>query len=326
MDGTFEVPDRRLESPRIRNHYDYDAKRLNSNGEGKPSLFCVMLLSSIKKKFHSASTSFITESTPEYRRPRKLENLTEFDEDAPHATQGFTPNDSTRQLRSGSNTGEAFERGEQEQLKPSRVGSLRRLQDYRILYATSNQDNSSFRAALASITGGTVDYFNAISATPDTSLLSTYDCVFTHPNWPYDDNVLMGDRLAGFVDEGKPVVLGTFSFYSVYAIQGAITSPAYSPVVNTGAGSRYASSCYNGDGISPIHSGVTSYCSNFRDYLSLQGAGVQDASYADGEIAVAYRPDFKVISLNGVFPGWYDTNIWPLLVANACAAGSVSCQ
>ena len=96
VDGTFEVPDRRLESPRIRNHYDYDAKRLNSNGEGKPSLFCVMLLSSIKKKFHSASTSFITESTPEYRRPRKLENLTEFDEDAPHATQGFTPNDSTR--------------------------------------------------------------------------------------------------------------------------------------------------------------------------------------------------------------------------------------
>ena len=56
--------------------------------------------------------------------------------------------------------------------------------------------------------------------------------------------------------------------------------------------------------------------------VTLQGQGIQDASYTNGQIAVAYRPDYKVVYLNGTGHAPFNSNgDWALLLANACAAG-----
>ena len=48
-----------------------------------------------------------------------------------------------------------------------------------------------------------------------------------------------------------------------------------------------------------LFSGVSSVGSIFRDVLALQGTGVASGHYQDGEILLAYRPDFKAEFVNG---------------------------
>lgn len=189
-----------------------------------------------------------------------------------------------------------------------------------ILYAPSEADDAAFRAAVAAASGGVVDYFDARAATPSVALMDTYQCVVTWTNFAYSDNVAFGDNLATFNDNGGSVVLGVFTTYtSGNFLAGAIMTPAYSPVV--GGSNHFAMSNYAGDGTTSIHNGVAAYECTFRDILALQGAGAQDGSYVDGEIAHAYNPDFSVVYSNGsgdVALGC--TGDWALLVANSCAA------
>lgn len=191
-----------------------------------------------------------------------------------------------------------------------------------VLYAPSEDDDPVFRAAIAAITGGAVDYFDARAGTPDLATLQGYHCVYTWANAAFADNVLFGDRLANFVDGGGSVVLGAFSAYtSGNYLSGAIMGPGYSPV--TGGMNHFSTSAYAGDGTTAIHAGVAAYDSYFRDILTLQGSGLQDGSYVDGEIAHAYRPDFRVIYSNGLgVEGLQGTGDWPLLIANACFAAA----
>ena len=170
----------------------------------------------------------------------------------------------------------------------------------RILYAPSEQDDPSFRAAIAAITGGVVDYYDTRVGTPDVALLDTYGCVMTWANYAYLDKVGFGNNLGVFVDYGGTVVLGAFVTYCFgNSLGGLIMTAAYSPVVSPSCNNHFSDSPYRGDGTSCIHVGVTAYGCIYRDYVALQGGGIQDGSYADGEIAAAYRPDYKVIFANG---------------------------
>jgi hypothetical protein len=191
-----------------------------------------------------------------------------------------------------------------------------------ILYAPSEADDAAFRAAIAGFTGGTVDYFDARAATPDVTLLQSYDCVYTWANYAYLDPTGFGNNLATAVDAGTKAILGAFCTYtSGNSLGGAIMTSAYNPVWSPSGSNHFSSSNYAGDGTTPIHNGVTTYECVYRDILTLQGAGLQDGSYLDGEIAHAYRPDFQVIYSNGT--GAFQlggTGQWALLVANACQA------
>src|SRR5438093_12864418 len=71
-----------------------------------------------------------------------------------------------------------------------------------ILYAPSDCDDPAFRAQLAALIGGPVDYFDPRLATPTAAVLSTYTCVFTWVNYSYADRILFGDRLADYVGAG----------------------------------------------------------------------------------------------------------------------------
>lgn len=189
-----------------------------------------------------------------------------------------------------------------------------------ILYAPSEADDAAYRAAIEAITGGTVDYFDASGGTPDAALLSNYDCVHTWANFAYADNVGFGDNLADYVDAGGKVALGAFvTFTQGNFLSGRIMDPGYSPVNSPSGGNWFFSSSYAGDGVTQLHDDVNDYECTFRDMLALQGGGLQDGSYLDGEIAGSYRDDFQVVHNNG--SGAFQlgcTGDWAQLVANAC--------
>ena len=192
-----------------------------------------------------------------------------------------------------------------------------------ILYAPSEGDDAALRAAIAAFTGGTVDYFDARAATPDVTLLQSYDCVYTWANYAFLDPTGFGNNLADAVDTGTVVILGAFCTYtSGNSLGGEIMTSAYSPVWSPNSSNHFLTSNYAGDGTTPIHNGVTTYECTYRDILTLQGAGLQDGSYQDGEIAHAYRPDFKVIYSNGSGATQLGcTGQCAQLVANACQVG-----
>ena len=198
-----------------------------------------------------------------------------------------------------------------------------RLAGESILYCPSEDDDPALRAAIEALTGGTVDYFDPRAATPDAATLRSYDCVYTWVNQSYLDNVAMGDNMAAAVDTGTVAILGTFCTYTTgNHLAGAIMGAGYNPVVSPTGSNHLVSSPYAGDGTTPIHNGVTWYGCTFRDILTLQGSGLQDGSYVDGELAHAYRPDFKVIYSNGSGAATLSCNgEWALLIANSCQTG-----
>ena len=197
---------------------------------------------------------------------------------------------------------------------------------HRILYAPGDPDDPAYRAVIATMTGGVVDYFDARSATPTLALMLTYDCVYTFSDYPYFDRALFGDRLADYADAGHRVIMGVACTYAVpYGLGGRIRTPAYSPVTSLLGNNHFTLSAYIGDGTTCFHNGVLAYDSPYRDFLVTQGAGKVDGHYADAEISFAYRPDRRVIYANGganaTFGG---TGDWPRLIANACDCGNLT--
>ncbi|MEX1365361.1 MAG: DUF4215 domain-containing protein [Nannocystaceae bacterium] len=198
----------------------------------------------------------------------------------------------------------------------------------RIEYVVADVDDAMFRASVAGITGGVVDYFDAAAATPTAAgLQSDYDCVFTHPQQIYADGMGLGAALTSFVDAGGNVVLGIAVDVPVLGLSGsAIMAPGYSPVTTADSVTFLPSGVqYSGNGTSVIHDGIVAYGVGVIDTsVTLQGGSISDATYDNGEISVAYRPDFKVVYVNGTGAAIVNpTGDWARLVANACAAGFV---
>jgi cysteine-rich repeat protein len=190
-----------------------------------------------------------------------------------------------------------------------------------ILFAVADVDDAAYRANIAAITGGAVNFYDARYGTPSLGEMQAYDCVFTRPNYTYYDPTGLGNTLASYADWGGTVVLGVFSTYSSWALGGTIMTAAYSPVYNPTNSNHYATMTYAGGGTSPIHYLVSTYSVGFADYLSLQGSGVVSGYYSGGEIAHAHRPDYRVIFSNGAGDaGLAGSGDWPRLMANACTA------
>ncbi|MBV1857586.1 MAG: hypothetical protein KUG77_04180, partial [Nannocystaceae bacterium] len=197
----------------------------------------------------------------------------------------------------------------------------------RTLWLLAASDDAVARASMAAITGGVVDYMNAGVLSPTAMELSAdYDCVFTHPNNSYSDSDAVGTALAAFADDGANVVLGIAAgFEPPTGLAGtAIMEVGYSPVTTSGA-VEFTANDYAGDGTTVIHSNVVAYGNSLHDTgVMLQGAGTQDGTLADGATAAAFRPDFRVVYLNGTpHAAFGNTGDWDRMVANACSAGFV---
>jgi hypothetical protein len=70
-----------------------------------------------------------------------------------------------------------------------------------MLCVWADLDDPTYRAEIAAATGGDVDYFDARFGTPSPSMLSTYDCIYAHSNYGWNNAFLVGDLLADYVDE-----------------------------------------------------------------------------------------------------------------------------
>ncbi len=194
-----------------------------------------------------------------------------------------------------------------------------------MLYAPSEADDPAMRAAISTLIGGPVDYFDARLGTPTLAFLEGYDCVHTWANSSYANSTLFGNNLAAYVDAGGRAILGVFDTYtSGNHLTGTIMTSAYSPVYSPSGSNHFTFSSYAGDG-TVFHSGVVSYGITYRDYLALQGAGIVDSHYLDGEIAVAYRPDYGVVYVNGSGASQLGgTGQWAQLLANTCLVSSTA--
>jgi len=195
-----------------------------------------------------------------------------------------------------------------------------------ILYAPSNPDDPNFRAAVSLACGGaTVDYYDARVGTPGVSLLSTYDCVMTWPNYGYNDMDGFGNNLADYVDAGGKVILGQWCYPSdqSYPLGGRIITSAYCPVtVSTG----YVSGSYNGDGTDCVHNGVTAYDTVFLDHATLLAGNMSDGTFmlptGGNTLAVAWRPDRRVYYSPGNTGTFFGTGDWAQLTCNMCCCAA----
>jgi hypothetical protein len=196
----------------------------------------------------------------------------------------------------------------------------------RVLYGPSESDDASYRSAMATQVSGTCDYFDARTSTPSVSFLDTYDCVMVWANYAFSDNVAYGNNLADFVDHGGHVILGAFAAYtSGNFLSGRIMTQAdLCPV--TGGFNHFSMSFWDGsDRDCCTHTGITSYGSTYRDYLTLRSGATVCGRYQDQEIANALNGAQSVIYANGaggypLFPSGQDA----ARAANGCVCGGVT--
>ena len=194
-----------------------------------------------------------------------------------------------------------------------------------ILYAPSEDDDTTLRTNISTITGAAADYWDTSNSTPTLADLQSYGCVFTWANRSYADNVAMGDVLADYVDAGGVVVLGAFVTYTNgNSLSGRIMTPAYAPVVSPTGTNLFTTISYNGDGATLIWDQVTTYSTGYPDDVVLQGSGVADGTLGTDVIGAAYRPDFRVVFLNGAGDGFISTGDTAQLIANACSVGQAA--
>jgi cysteine-rich repeat protein len=198
-----------------------------------------------------------------------------------------------------------------------------------ILVAPAEDDVPDSRSMIELWTGGSVNYLDVRASTPTLAELQSYDCVWTYSNNTYADGAAMGSVLYDYVNSAAgAVVLGIVSHYVPdTGLAGTpITSVGYSPVTTAGSmtysGAGYS---YVGDGTGILFSNVTGLGLNFQDEtVALQGSGVSNGTNSTGTILTAYRPDYRVVYVNGTYqPSYSPTGDWERLVANACAAAWV---
>ena len=190
-----------------------------------------------------------------------------------------------------------------------------------LLYAPSQPDDSTYRSAISTLTADTVDYFDPRASTPTLAALQLFDVVFTWANYSYSDNVAFGDVLADYVDNGGRVILGQWTAPTAgNYLAGRIMTAGYSPAYATAQG---GSTTYSGDGTSVLFQGVGSFNVDYSDDIFLQGLGIADGTFTNGNVVLAYQPDFSVIYISGLMAPVYISGDYAQLIANAVNASSI---
>jgi hypothetical protein len=192
-----------------------------------------------------------------------------------------------------------------------------------LLYAPSNPDNATFRNQLAALLGQRVDYFDARVATPTLNQIKDYCYVLTWANYPYADNVAMGDVLADFADIKyyRRVILGQWCLPTAdNYLAGRIMTAAYCP----GTASSYASGSYMLDGQDCVHvlGPVGAYGGSYNDIVTPIAGVFWDGTVSHGGKAVVWRPDRRVYYSAGHTGLYYTTGDWVQLTYNMCICSS----
>jgi hypothetical protein len=195
-----------------------------------------------------------------------------------------------------------------------------------VLYAPTWNDNPGFRAALGTLLGSDVDYWNSYTqGTPPLSTMLEYSAVLTWVNYPYADAVGMGNTLADYVDQGGRVILGQWckqSDQSNYLLGRIMEDPTYCPVL--ACSTSFGSGAYNFDGVLCPHDGpkgtVGAHEAQYLDVITT----VSDTAQTDGTIGTGSYASISAVwnTTGGVWycPGFtgtdYGAGDWVTLTAN----------
>jgi uncharacterized repeat protein (TIGR01451 family) len=172
-----------------------------------------------------------------------------------------------------------------------------------LLYADDDNDGGSpIKDMLLSYGDlGSVDLYDARSATPTLLELQAYDVVVTWSNYLYSDPTGIGNVLADYVDAGGRVIDMMFALDPNYGYQGRFLNENYTAI--KGASTSYLIQCLGINTASnPVMNGVTNVC----DYYRLTGTQLTPGSAAlafweDGEIFVGVK--HRVVTI-AAYPGY----------------------
>ena len=172
-----------------------------------------------------------------------------------------------------------------------------------VLYVNSHSGViNDFKTAMQSLPNINVfDEFNAYTATPELDLMLDYDIVLVSSDSYFHDNVLLGNRLAQYVDEGGIlcVMQATISTGGDWTLAGDIITPEYLPL--TIASYTFANAIISSFVEHPITDGLESINTGVYSYSVVQGEGVSLGNYDTGYPFAAYNPNKPIVALN-IFP------------------------
>ena len=174
-----------------------------------------------------------------------------------------------------------------------------------------------------------VDAFPCNTATPSAGLLGSYDAVLVWSNNSFADPVLLGNRLADYVDAGGGVVQAVFANGSV-PLTGRFETGFYEPIAGFGQNSGLLLDLVMDQPGHEILAGVVSFNggsqSYHTSYVGLNYGAFQLAHWNNGLplIAVLQFPVGRTVGLNffppssDALPGcWDSTTDGDLILANA---------
>ena len=172
--------------------------------------------------------------------------------------------------------------------------------DASVLYVNALLDgDSDFKTAMQSLPNINVfDEFNAHIATPELDLMLDYDIVLVSSNNYLDDPVLLGNRLAQYVDEGGMVCLmnSSLSFGGGWGLEGNIILPEYSPLYKANFVNSYAeTTSIIGH---PITNNIETINTGQYIQTGIQGSGVSLGNFNTGYPFAAYNPIKPVVVVN----------------------------
>ena len=172
--------------------------------------------------------------------------------------------------------------------------------DASVLYVNSQQNNDSdFKTVMQNLPNITLfDEFDAHTATPELDLMLDYDIVLVSSNFYLNDPVLLGNRLAQYVDEGGMICVmqGTISTGGGWTLAGNIITPEYLPL--SIANYTFENAVITDFVEHPITDGLESINTGIYSYSLVQGEGVSLGNYDTGYPFAAFNPNKPVVALN----------------------------
>jgi hypothetical protein len=167
-----------------------------------------------------------------------------------------------------------------------------------ILFIMADVSGSITRRALLEYPDiSSVHFYYGRLATPSLAFLQLYDLVVVWSDYQFDDALMMGNRLADYVDVGKDVVITQFAFSTGWELQGRLMS-SYSPF---GAGTlRYQTRTLGVH--QPGHylmNGVDAVTEYYTAAVTVQNGGITVASWDDSTPFVAFNQNNNVVAING---------------------------
>jgi len=172
------------------------------------------------------------------------------------------------------------------------------------------------------------------SSTPSLADMLNYDAILVYSDTSFNNGVLLGDRLADYMDAGGGVVVSTFAFYGTtqgLSLRGRIQTAGYLPFNGS---SQSQGSPLTMSVLDPTHAildGVTSFnggSSSYRNNLTHKSGTDQIANWSNGvALIAAWSPpgsDGTIAGLNFYPPSqtarsdfWNTSTDGGLIMANA---------